>query len=843
MRSRIRLSLMVTAALAVHSTEPTTTASCALAREKSATPGASDKTDETDKRQGDGSAGPTKEKEKDKQKAKDKDKDSDKEKKSYYVPTRGYRLEPQPDIPPYVRNLGKTYEAFKGVDWLNIGLDSRARFEYRKDDYRPWLDTSVDPPVSRRKYFPNSLWLERTRVYFGVQNIIDPFRFVVEFQDSRAFNSIYEYQGQEINQNDLISGYGELYFKDAFGTDDLGNDRPLILRAGRFHLELLDRRLIAENEFRNTTNTFEGFRLKIGKRENDFEIDSFVMRPVVRYPYSFDRADWANWIYGSVFNIRRWSKYATVQPYFLGRQQYADPGNVSASARVHRRTYAPGLRAYGVLGDFDYDFDVNKQLGEIGEYQTVLGRQSPFETTVRHDAIAYAFELGYTFSDHPWKPRFSANYAYGTGNISPFDNANQNFDIFYGFNQPFSRNDYIAWNNVKAPKARIEFTPFPDVYVDTAFSAYWLASAASAWDRANLYAPLGNRGAFLGTEYDLRIRHKLSPFVNLTASYARFWPGSFPASFAPPVALQPYFPQSFPGQTTTTNGLTARPTDFFYLEAQANAFGDGKPIPDSTVAELFGVTAPFAPPPPPPSWTDVYVGLNGGGAWSNPVSDGWASPMGPARASAAVAQLGTMIDRRNHLAGFVGGFQLGFNNRLDGGVLAGVEADLRGVSGNTDAKWRAGVIRAGGLDFLTYGQQTATLNYLGTIRGRLGYLATPTLAIYGTGGLAYGGVVSSAAVVAQRIGAVDQTLVSPVNQGSFVGWTVGGGVEWSVTPHWSVKVDFLHYDLGRATASAFGAQRNGLFDYAVSSSTHFRGDLIQAGVNRRFELFEPQVKK
>ena len=28
-------------------------------------------------------------------------------KKSYYVPTRGYRLEPQPDIPPYVRNLAR----------------------------------------------------------------------------------------------------------------------------------------------------------------------------------------------------------------------------------------------------------------------------------------------------------------------------------------------------------------------------------------------------------------------------------------------------------------------------------------------------------------------------------------------------------------------------------------------------------------------------------------------------------------------------------------------------------------------------------------------------------------
>ena len=59
-------------------------------------------------------------------------------KKSYYVPTRGYRLEPQPlHIPPYVRNLAKTYKEFEGIDWLNVGLDLRVRFEYRKDDYRP----------------------------------------------------------------------------------------------------------------------------------------------------------------------------------------------------------------------------------------------------------------------------------------------------------------------------------------------------------------------------------------------------------------------------------------------------------------------------------------------------------------------------------------------------------------------------------------------------------------------------------------------------------------------------------------------------------------------------------
>jgi opacity protein-like surface antigen len=35
------------------------------------------------------------------------------------------------------------------------------------------------------------------------------------------------------------------------------------------------------------------------------------------------------------------------------------------------------------------------------------------------------------------------------------------------------------------------------------------------------------------------------------------------------------------------------------------------------------------------------------------------------------------------------------------------------------------------------------VTYLGTVRGRLGLLATPTFLVYGTAGLAYGGVRSS----------------------------------------------------------------------------------------------------
>ena len=86
----------------------------------------------------------------------------------YYVKTRGYRLEPEPDIPPYVRNLAKTYKQFEGVDWLNIGLDSRVRFEYRQNDYRPWTDTTFNPPARQITTASGTCWPSRSASSFTV---------------------------------------------------------------------------------------------------------------------------------------------------------------------------------------------------------------------------------------------------------------------------------------------------------------------------------------------------------------------------------------------------------------------------------------------------------------------------------------------------------------------------------------------------------------------------------------------------------------------------------------------------------------------------------------------------
>ena len=81
------------------------------------------------------------------------------------------------------------------------------------------------------------------------------------------------------------------------------------------------------------------------------------------------------------------------------------------------------------------------------------------------------------------------------------------------------------------------------------------------------------------------------------------------------------------------------------------------------------------------------------------------------------------------------------------------------------------------------------------MRGRIGYLPINRLAIYATGGLAYGDSHNSASIAFPAI----PQLYSGESSDTNVGWTVGGGVEYFLCSNVSVKAEYLFIDLGSET--------------------------------------------
>jgi outer membrane immunogenic protein len=85
------------------------------------------------------------------------------------------------------------------------------------------------------------------------------------------------------------------------------------------------------------------------------------------------------------------------------------------------------------------------------------------------------------------------------------------------------------------------------------------------------------------------------------------------------------------------------------------------------------------------------------------------------------------------------------------------------------------------------GTSKTSIDWFGTVRGRVGFLVGPNTLPYVTGGLAYGGVGNRAITSALDL-AADATRT---------GWTVGAGLEYALSPKWTVKGEYLYVDLNR----------------------------------------------
>jgi outer membrane immunogenic protein len=144
------------------------------------------------------------------------------------------------------------------------------------------------------------------------------------------------------------------------------------------------------------------------------------------------------------------------------------------------------------------------------------------------------------------------------------------------------------------------------------------------------------------------------------------------------------------------------------------------------------------------------------------------------------------------------------------------------------------------------------VDWLGTLRGRIGYLVTPALLGYATGGLAYGGAslrTTSYSIWSGNI--LGPLLRSSGSTGELsnvrIGWTVGGGAEWAFAPNLSAKAEYLLYDLGEArfAASPLATDLFGAFFNAElpTYQARFRGHVARAGVNYHFDLFQPSPLK
>jgi outer membrane immunogenic protein len=224
------------------------------------------------------------------------------------------------------------------------------------------------------------------------------------------------------------------------------------------------------------------------------------------------------------------------------------------------------------------------------------------------------------------------------------------------------------------------------------------------------------------------------------------------------------------------------------------------------------------------NWTGFYIGINGGYGWNDSQDVGvGGSPL------ILAAQPGVVPSAVRGLkpeGGLIGG-TIGYNWQFGRG-LAGIEADFDWADIRDS---RVVDLPVGGPNVRTTASQK--IDFFGTVRGRLGFLATDQLLLFATGGLAYANVTSN--------GNVNEFFNQPAIGRQFIanadefryGWTIGAGAEWKFAPNWSLKGEYLYYDLGNHTIRGNQSNPANNVDFALYSF-NTRGSIARAGINYQF---------
>ncbi len=211
-----------------------------------------------------------------------------------------------------------------------------------------------------------------------------------------------------------------------------------------------------------------------------------------------------------------------------------------------------------------------------------------------------------------------------------------------------------------------------------------------------------------------------------------------------------------------------------------------------------------APPPPLYTWSGLYLGVNIGYSW------------GEARYDAVLTGVGAAT-RAEKMDGVIGGFQSGYNYQV-GAWVFGFETDIQ-LSGQKGGATFPGVIPA--ITITT----DERLDWFGTSRTRLGFLATPNILLYGTAGVAYGKVKDNATVTLAGVGSFTASFTDVK-----AGWTAGAGIEGAFGGGWSAKLEYLYLDLGK-TEHTFGTIGLGVIATETRRTTD---NIVRVGANYRW---------
>lgn len=230
-------------------------------------------------------------------------------------------------------------------------------------------------------------------------------------------------------------------------------------------------------------------------------------------------------------------------------------------------------------------------------------------------------------------------------------------------------------------------------------------------------------------------------------------------------------------------------------------------------ADLYTKAAPMVQAAPPiTNWSGLYVGgIVGAGFGGTDWNVTGTDPVSGAFLAATGLPTSTSVNK----TGVVGGGEVGYNYEVYNAFLLGVFANFQAADISS-----ATTLAGHGHIFETV---NTSVNTLGSVQARLGYVVSPSIMLAIHGGFGFGGVNQEA-----QAGVGGTTIVDAFQGDTQFGWAAGAEANWMFMPNWIARVDYTHFGLGSTEMPI------GLAGLNFKTSTTWSVDEVSFGLIRKF---------
>lgn len=335
-------------------------------------------------------------------------------------------------------------------------------------------------------------------------------RIAAELYDSRVWldrpgSAI---SANEVNTFELVQAYIAADFEAPFGQGSKAS-----VQLGRMTLNLGSRRLVAADDYRNTTNGYTGLRADLRTQGGTTATAIYVL-PQIRLPDDLPSVldQDTQWDRES-FDLQLWGGYvahpntlagATVEIGYFGLHERDWAGHPTRNRDLD--TFSARLIRDPKAGLPDFEVEGIYQTGDIRTGIAAGAGTQPVRAWFLHADAGYLF---------PGKAKLRLSVEYDRASGDAPGGKYGRFDTLFGMRRaelaPAGLYNAIGRANIETIGVRAEIAPGSRWDAFTAYHPLWLAEKTDTFSTTGVRDATGTAGSFAGHQLEARVRYWLVP--------------------------------------------------------------------------------------------------------------------------------------------------------------------------------------------------------------------------------------------------------------------------------------------------------------------------------------------